>query len=156
MKGKYTVKPCDHGRAKFVVVGYIDGKRKQRFFRTADEAKRHARDMNGWNDKPRELVKQQRETIAILQDLIGELIIYGDPVFANFSFAWTARQYDEDELREIPNKHFTETGWRVVAIMDRLIDEGLMSKATPLEPSEKMRARTIWMMNDGKTVRCPH
>ena len=46
MKGKFTIKPCDQGRTKFMVVGYINGKRKREFFRTKAEAQVHCEKRN--------------------------------------------------------------------------------------------------------------
>jgi integrase len=46
MKGKFTIKPCDQGRTKFMVVGYINGKRKREFFITKAEAQVHCEKRN--------------------------------------------------------------------------------------------------------------
>jgi len=38
MKGTFTVKECEHGRAKFIVTGSINGRRLRAYFRTKAEA----------------------------------------------------------------------------------------------------------------------
>ena len=46
MKGQFSVKPCNHGRANFVVSGRIQGKRINNFFRTKAEAQTHCERRN--------------------------------------------------------------------------------------------------------------
>jgi len=46
MKGQFTIRACNHGRAKFVVRGRIKGKEVRAFFRTRAEAQSHLEKRN--------------------------------------------------------------------------------------------------------------
>lgn len=46
MKGQFSVIPCNHGRAKFLVSGRINGKKINAYFRTKNEAQVHCERRN--------------------------------------------------------------------------------------------------------------
>lgn len=46
MKNAFSIRPCNHGQAKFVVTGRVNGKRSSHFFRTKVEAEIHCERRN--------------------------------------------------------------------------------------------------------------
>jgi integrase len=77
MKGKFTIKSVVHGNARFLVIGYINGKRKREYFHTRAEAQVHCEKRNieieNYGHSGVEMSNTLRREALFCQDRVAEL-----------------------------------------------------------------------------------